>query len=279
MEPGTLFPSLGKRVMGPYDRRLDRDTCRGNDREYVMVSSPATKTTPEDSRPGATDRVDGGLTRWRGAIVAAGWAALASVALTFVQVWIYLQWPPPETVDGFFALFADSPFLGLLSLDLLFIVNNVLVLLVYLGLFLVLRRRYPSAVTIGLLLGSVGIAAYMASNTGFEMLSLASAYATADATGRIALVGAGEAMLAVFTGTAFNIYYILSDIALFLFAGVVFASKQFSRAAGVWGLIAAALMVIPSTAGTIGMIFAVASLVPWVVFAALVGFQLLRLVR
>ena len=136
-----------------------------------MVSSPATKTTPEDSRPGEMDRVDGGLTRWRGAIAAAGWAALASVALTFVQVWIYLQWPPPGTVDGFFALFADSPFLGLLSLDLLFIVNNVLVLLVYLGLFLALRRRYPSAVTIGLLLGSVGIAAYMASNTGFEMLS------------------------------------------------------------------------------------------------------------
>jgi hypothetical protein len=36
---------------------------------------------------------------------------------------------------------------------------------------------------------------------------------------------------------------------------------------------------IPSTAGTIGMVFALGSLVPWVVFAALAGRHLLRLVR
>ncbi len=108
---------------------------------------------------------DGEVTRWRGAVAVAGWAALASVALTFVQLWIYVQWPPPDTVEGFYALFADNPLLGLLSLDLLYIVNNLLVLLVYLGLFLVLRRRYPSTVSIGLLLGAVGMAAYMASNT------------------------------------------------------------------------------------------------------------------
>ncbi len=230
---------------------------------------------PGRSEAPATDVEDGG--RWHGAIRVAGWAALASLGLTFVQVWVYVQWPPPESVEGFYALFADNPFLGLLSLDLLFIVNNVLVLLVYLGLFLVLRRRSPSAVTIGLLLGSVGVAAYMASNTGFEMMSLAHAYETADAAGRTVLLGAGEATLAVFTGTAFDIYYVLNAIALLLFAGAVFASDRFSRATGVWGLIAAVLMTIPSTAGTIGMIFALASLVPWVVFAALVGRQLLRL--
>jgi len=222
---------------------------------------------------------DGELSRWRGAVAVAGWAALASVALTFVQVWIYVQWPPPETVEGFYALFADNPFLGLLSLDLLYIVNNLLVLLVYLGVFLVLRRRYPSTATIGLLLGSMGMAAYMASNTGFEMLSLANAYAAADAPGRIILLGAGEAMLAVFEGTAFDIYYILSGITLFLFAGAVFASERFSRATGVWGLTAAAFMMIPSTAGTVGMFFALGSLVPWVVFAALVGRRLLRIGR
>ncbi len=209
----------------------------------------------------------------------AGWAALASVALTFVQVWILAQWPPPETVEGSFARFAHNPLLGLLSLDLLYIVNNLLVLLVYLGLYLVLRRRYPSTVTIGLLFGAMGMAAYMASNTAFEMLSLANASAAADATGQVALMGAGEAMLAVFKGTAFDIYYILGGITLFLFAGAVFASERFSRATGVWGLIAAAFMMVPSTAGTIGMVFALGSLVPWVVFAALAGGRLLRLAR
>jgi hypothetical protein len=95
------------------------------------------------------------------------------------------------------------------------------------------------------------MAAYMASNIGFEMLSLASAYQAADASGRIALLGAGKAMLAVFKGTAFDIYYILSGITLVLFAGAVYASEWFSRATGVWGLIAAGLMMIPSTAGAV----------------------------
>jgi len=246
-----------------------------------MISSTATDATAEGSQRRAKERVDldGEMSRWRGALIVAGWAALASVALTFVQVWIYVQWPPPESVEGFYSLFADNPLLGLASLDLLYIVNNLLVLLVYLGLFLVLRRRFSSTVTIGLLLGAVGMAAYMASNTAFEMLSLANAYAAADAAGRVALLGAGEAMLAVFEGTAFGIYYILSGITLFLFAGAVFASERFSRATGVWGLIAAGFMMVPSTAGTIGMVSALGSLVPWVVFAALVGRHLLRLVR
>lgn len=244
-----------------------------------MVSLPVTDATAEGGQLRVKDPVDGELSRWRGALMVAGWAALASVALTFVQVWIYVQWPPPESVEVFFALFADNPVLGLLSLDLLYIVNNLLVLLVYLGFFLVLRRRYPSTVTIGLLLGAVGMAAYMASNTAFEMLSLANAYAAADASGQVALLGAGEAMLAVFRGTAFDIYYILSGITLFLFAGALSASERFSRATGVWGLIAAAFMMVPSTAGTIGMVFALGSLVPWVVFAGLAGRRLLRLVR
>jgi hypothetical protein len=228
-------------------------------------------------RIGSAESFSDGLVQWRGVLRVGGWAALASVALTFVQVWIYVQWPPPETVEGFYALFAERPFLGLLSFDLLYIVNNTIVLLIYLALFAVLRRAYPSTVTIGLLLGAMGMAAYMASNTSFEMLSLAGAYATADTAGQIALIGAGEAMLAVFEGTAFNIYYVLSAVALFLFAGSMLRSRLFSRATGFWGLAAAVLMVVPSTAGTVGMVFALGSLIPWVVFSVLTGRHLLHL--
>ncbi len=228
-------------------------------------------------RIGSAESFSEGLVRWRGVLRVGGWAALASVFLTFVQVWIYVRWPPPETVEGFFALFAERPFVGLLSLDLLYIVNNTIVLLVYLAVFTALLRAYPSTVTIALLLGAMGMAAYMASNPGFEMLSLANAYSGADATARVALLGAGEAMLAVFTGTAFDIYYVLSAVALFLFAGSMLRSRLFSPATGFWGLAAAVLMVVPSSAGTVGMVFALGSLIPWVVFAVLTGRQLLHL--
>lgn len=237
----------------------------------IVTDSPA----PERMR-GRSRAFPGGFSRWRGLLLVAGWSALASVVLTFVQVWIYLTWPPPETVVGVYTLFAENPLLGLLTLDLLYIVNNLLVLLFYLGLFVILRDRYPSTVTVGLLLATVGMAAYMASNTGFEMLSLAGAYEVADVTQRVALLGAGETMLAVFKGTAFDIYYVLNGIVLFLFAGAVYASGRFSRASGVWGLIAAAFMLIPSTVEGIGRYFALGSLVPWVAFAALVGWRLVR---
>jgi hypothetical protein len=223
--------------------------------------------------------VAGGLDRWRNVLLVGGCAALASVVLTFVQVAIYTQWPPPETVAEAFALFAENPLLGLLSFDLLYIANNTAVLIAYLALFVVLRQTHPAATAVALLLASVGMAAYMASNVSFEMLAIADAYNSADGTGRVALLGAGEAMLAGFKGTAFDVYYVLNAIALFLFAGSMLRTAYFSRAIGMLGLAAAALMVVPSTAGAPGRVFALASLVPWVIFATLTGLRLLRLGR
>jgi hypothetical protein len=45
------------------------------------------------------------------------------------------------------------------------------------------------------------------------------------------------------------------------------------------GLLAGALMVLPASAGTIGLAFALASLVPWAVFSVLVARRLLWLAR
>jgi hypothetical protein len=216
------------------------------------------------------------LGRWKGALRIAGWAGLASVALTCVQVWIFVQWPPPDTVEEIYALLNRNPILGLVSLDLLYIVNNLLVLLLYLGLFLTLWAISRSAATIGMLLGSIGMAAYFASNTAFEMLRLAGAYATADATAQVSLVGAGEALLAVLEGTAFDTYYVLSAIALFAFGWAMYRSVEFTRATAVAGLAAAVLMLVPSTVATVGPFFALASLLPWVVFAWMSGRRLLR---
>lgn len=217
------------------------------------------------------------LTRWRGALRIAGWAGIGSVVLTLVQVWIFVQWPPPDTVAGVYALLNRNPILGLVSLDLLYILNNSLVLLLYLGLFLALWETSRSAVSIGLLLGSVGMASYFASNTAFELLRLAGAYATADATAQVSLMGSGEALLAVLEGTAFDTYYVLSALALFAFAWPMYLSVEFTRATAIGGLAAAVLMLVPSSVATVGPFFALASLLPWVFFAGMSGRRLLRL--
>ena len=194
-------------------------------------------------------------------------SALVMLAIMVIQIIVYIIWPPPTTVEGFFTLFASSKVLGLLSMDLLYILNNAVLILIYLALFTALKPAGKTAMTISLLSGLVGICAYFASNTAFEMLSLSGQYAAASTESqKMIYLAAAEGMLAFYRGTAFLVYYVLNAIALLILAAVMIRSHFFSRGTAIVGLIAGILMSVPSTAGTVGLIFALASLVPWGVF-------------
>lgn len=216
---------------------------------------------------------------WRGLVLLGGWAALAGVGLIAVQVVVYLLWPPPRTADEAFALMLEHPLQGFLGLDLLYVVSNLLAYLLYLALAVVLWRVSRSAVVVALALGTLGMAAYLSSLRFVEMLTLARSYAGADPAGQVALLATGEGMLATWTGSAFDAYYLLNLVALLVLAVLMLRSSVLSRATAVWGLVAALLMAVPSNLGTLGMVFALASLLPWSVFAVLVGVRLLRLAR
>ena len=215
--------------------------------------------------------------QWRGLVVVGAWAALASVALIVVQIVVYVVWPPPETTVGFFELLVDSPVLGLLSLDALYVLSNLLAYLIYLALAVALWRVSRSAVVVALAFGTLGMAAYMASPRPVEMLALAQAHASAGPAEQVALIAAGDGMVATWTGTAFDVYYFFNLVTLLVLAVLMYRSAVFTRATAGWGLVAAVLMAVPSNFGVVGMAFALASLVPWAVFAVLVARRLLRL--
>jgi hypothetical protein len=136
------------------------------------------------------------IKQWSGLVLTGAWVAVASVALIVVQVAIYLLWPTPETTRGLFEVLIQNPLRGLLALDLLYVVSNLLVYLLYFALAAVLWRVSRSAVVIALAFGVLGMAAYMASPRPVEMLMLARAYAEADAAGQLALLATGEGMRA-----------------------------------------------------------------------------------
>ncbi len=218
--------------------------------------------------------------RWSGLYRAGAIATLIVVALIPIAIVVFVVSPPPEVLTDWFALFESSWLLGLVNLDLLFMVSNVLLVLVYLALYTALRGDGESAMAIALALGLVGIAAYLASNTGFEMLALSRRYAVAATEAeRAMLLGAGQAMLATFTGTAFNAYYVLNAIVLLVIASVMLRGHTFSRLTAYTGLASGVLMVIPASAGMVGVIFSLASLVPWVWFSLLIARRLLQLAR
>ena len=149
--------------------------------------------------------------------------------------------------------------------------------LLYLGLGVVLWPVSRSAVTLVVGLGTLQMAAYTASNPALDLLTLARLHAAAAPDERAALAAAGEAVLARWNGTAFVTYYLLGAVVLLILAWLLRRSAAFSRATAAWALAAGVLMLVPSSFGTVGMVLALASLVPWSVLCVMAGRRLLGL--
>ena len=207
-----------------------------------------------------------------------GIAALVIVCIIPVQIVIFAIFPPPKTTIGIIDLFHENWVLGLLSLDFLYYINNVLLALVYLGLFASLRKVDYANVLTAVIIGHIGIAAYYASTIGFEMLSLSNRYYSTESFElRQQLLAAGHGLMAKYKGTAFNIYYVSNAIALLMISRTMFKSSAFGKTAAIWGLISGIFMLVPSTAGTLGLVFSLLSLIPWIVFSILIGRVLLSM--
>lgn len=237
-----------------------------------MEISPASRKLNDESHAEAT------ASDWRPLYRIGGGSALTILGITVIQIIVFILWPPPGTVSGYFALFHRNWLLGLLSLDLLYIIDTVLVIPIYLALYVALRQSSKAFITLALIVGLVGIAAYFASNPAFEMLSLSNQYTAATTeTQRSLFLAAGQTMLAIYQGSAFDVYYILNAIATLIISVVMLRSRVFGKPAAYAGIASGVLMFIPSTAGTIGLYFAFASLVPMVVWMFLIALRLFKL--
>jgi hypothetical protein len=217
---------------------------------------------------------------WKSLYKVGGAAALVMAVFIPIQAIIFVIWPPPSTVTGWFTLFQRSPLLGLLDMDLLLIVDQVLVGLVFLALYFVLRRASQSFMAIALTLGLVGIATYFASTTAFNMLSLSGQYAAATTEAqRATFLAAGQTMLSIWQGTAFDVGYVLAGIGFLIIGVVMLRSTVFGKKTAYVGILLGVMSLVPPTAGTIGLFFALGSLVPLEIWDILVARRLFQLGR
>ena len=218
---------------------------------------------------------------WRGLYRVGGVAALLMFVLTLVQSFIFVAYPPPSTVIDFFTLFQKNKLLGLLDLDLLLIVINILLILIYLALYAALRQFNKSYMAIALVIGLVGTTLFFASREAtFGMLSLGSQYtaATTD-TERAVLLAAGQALLAIYNGTAFDLSYVLGGVVILIFSVVMLQSNIFNKATAYVGIVMGILMLVPPTAGTIGLFLSLISLVPTLIWLIPIARKLFQLGR
>lgn len=214
--------------------------------------------------------------KWRGLYSAGAIGAMVMFFFMIIQIVVFVIWPPPSDPVGLFQLYDKNWLLGLLSMDLLYIIDSFLLIIIYLAIYMALREVSPSAMLIATVLGIIGVGAYFSSNPAFEMLSLSRQYMLGnDAVQNAMLVSVAIGYLETYKGTAFDIYYVLNTVVLFVYFFVMRRAGIFGRAIPLLSLVAGILMIIPSSAGTLGLVFSLASLVPWAIWLVLIARRLL----
>ncbi len=224
-------------------------------------------------------RAEAADSKWKSLYKVGGAAALLSVVFLPIQIIICLMSPPPDTVIGWFTLFQNNRLVGLLDLDLLLMVDQVLAILVFLALYVALRRVNESFMAIAFALALVSAALFIASNPAFAMLSLSDQYASAGTEAQRAIsLAAGQAMLVTWQGSAFQASYLLGSLAPIIISVIMLQDRNrvFGKSTAYLGILAnvIALGLYVPKVGVYISIFSVVFLWIWYILLARRLFQL-----
>lgn len=168
----------------------------------------------------------------------AGVCAIFSVLIIPVQIVLFILSPPPETAIEFISLFQKNIYLGLASMDFLYLINNALGLVLFPALYLTLRKTNKSLATLALIIGVFGSASFFVSNTSINFLYLTKQYTAAVTDAQKSIyIAAGESMMSLYQGTAYHMHYILGCLSLLIFSFLMVKSGLYKRSMGVIGIV------------------------------------------
>ena len=238
------------------------------------------QTAVATSRVSVAQRDSTAASPWRLLFQVAGIGALLTALLIPLQVVAFIVWPPPTgSVAEWFELFRETPLIGLISFDLVILIEEVLLIPIVLALYIVLRRSSPSLALMAAGMWLVSVALFVGSNTGFEMLALSNGYAEAASEAeRGTYLAAGQAMLSAYMeqGSSFVVGYVLASLGGVLVGIAMLGSTVFPRIAA-WAAIAANVLGFALFLPGIGVLLSIVSVVILIPWYAAVGWRLLRL--
>jgi hypothetical protein len=138
--------------------------------------------------------------------------------------------PLQGTADEWFTLFHQNAILGLLGFEILLVIYSLFSVVLSLALFAALRPAARTLSALFLVSSLIGAIAFVLARPAFEMLYLSHRYTAAATEAQKAIIlGAGEAMVATFHGTAFQVSYILGSITGFLVGAAMLRASVFSK--------------------------------------------------
>jgi hypothetical protein len=215
---------------------------------------------------------------WKDIYRIAFFASITIVVFIPVQIVVFILSPPPQTVEEFFKLFHYNALLGLLSLDLLLMIDYVLMVPIFLAIYVLLKKTNQSVTAIGVILGFIGIIIYFSSNTSFDMLYLSQQYdiTQTDTQQSLYLLAAGQSMLATFQGTSFHVSYVLLSLATLILSFLMLKDNVFGRKTGLAGILLAVVglgLYIP----VVGFALSILSLIPGTAWYLLVAKSLYKI--
>ncbi|HUW94783.1 MAG TPA: DUF4386 family protein [Anaerolineae bacterium] len=218
-----------------------------------------------------------------------GAAALIVVVLTLSEVVGLIFYPQPGTVSGWFMLFQSNRLIGLLDFWGLEVPMYAMFTVVFLALYVVLRRANEGLMAIAVIFVLLGIGIFLATNNPFSMLSLGNQYAaaTTDAQ-RSTFLAAGQAILANTNQRAvggFNVGLFLVSVAGLITSSIMLRGNSFSRLTAYVGIVANALSLADylrqalTPSATIAVLLILPNALFLVIWYVLVGRRLFQLGR
>ena len=226
---------------------------------------------------------------YKGLYKLGGLAALLVAMLTLSEVIVLAFYPQPGTVSGWFLLFQSHKLIGLLSFWGLEVPMYLMFLLVFLALFLVLKKDNEGLMIIAMIFALLGIGIFLATNNPFSMLSLSNQYAAARTdVERSTFLAAGQAMLASTNQRAvggFNTGFFLVSVAGLIVSLVMLQGNSFTKLTAYVGIVANALSLgdylrqALTSSATVALLVILPNALFLVIWFVLVGLRLYQLGR
>jgi hypothetical protein len=179
--------------------------------------------------------------RWKDLYKIGGITAVASEIVIILGIVSFFFWPYSpgnKSTESIFILLQSNKLGGLISLDLFLLVGNLFGILLFLALYVSLKQVNESYALIALALGLIAEVLIITARPISELSSLSGLYAAATTSAaKSQYLAAGEALLALFNGTAWFMNSLLGGISLLISSFLMLNSKIFSKATAYVGII------------------------------------------
>ena len=189
--------------------------------------------------------VDADSVAWKDLYKVGGLAALIVPLLIMSEMALSVAYPQPTTVVGWFALLHGNAIIGVLDFWGWEVPMYVMFAMIFLALYVVLRRANEGRMAVAVVLGLLGVGIFLATTNPISMLSLSNQYAAATTDAQKSLfLSAGQAILTNTNQRAlwgFNLGLFLVSMAGLMMSSVMLQSDSFGRSTAYLGTLGNAL--------------------------------------